>query len=91
VFAISSVKKLERVRPQQEHEEREEEERIPSVSMRCGRLQMIPPLGGGERAGITRFAMQQLLKISVGGDKLQFLNQWVRKANRYSEPIQTYT
>jgi hypothetical protein len=74
VFAISSVKKLERVRPQQEHEEREEEERIPSVSMRCGRLQMIPPLGGGggERAGITRFAMQQVLKISVGVTSYNF-------------------
>ncbi len=53
------------------------------MSMRCGRLQMIPPLGGGgeKEPESLFFAMQQLLWISGKADKLQFLNLLVRKTN----------
>lgn len=37
------------------------------MSMRCGRLQMIPPLGGGEKAGITRFLQCSNYYVFQGG------------------------
>ena len=52
------------------------------MSMRCGRLQMILPLGGGgEKAGITRFCNAAIIVDFRRTDKLQFLNLLVRKAN----------
>ena len=52
------------------------------MSVRCGRLQMIPPLGGGEKEPESLIsAMQQILGIFLQTNKLQFLNSAVRKAN----------
>jgi hypothetical protein len=70
---LSAIDKKERTPTARTRRKERRRREIPSMSMRCGRLQMIPPLGGGggeKEPESLVFAMQQLLWISGKADKL---------------------